>query len=313
MSLDMGKYIRVLSMLLKKVSEDSMWIRSEIDKKEILDEIKDNKLDSSSTVNVWLQPIGGDNLILKLKRKGIIRDSIGGVLYHPIIPTSSYFDSDERYEIDVNKLKEEVNNLGEGNETKSMLQLVSKLDSKKEQIQKNLGKLKDLIKNKEKESIIHNFIKKKNLLRYKDSKHEFLAGSQNRYDFIFLNEYGEYELWELKSPSKKLFKCEYKENKGHYQKVKQIHKTPDLMRAIEQILVYKQWLIYNCKNNEEHDLDKHVYNAKLVVVMGSSDELKNPLIVERLNLERHAYNNLNIITYDMFYEKIEKQFSSLLN
>ena len=88
-----------------------------------------------------------------------------------------------------------------------------------------------------------------------------------------------------------------------------------MVEAIEQLSVYKKEFI---DGNITHptindNLKENIYNAKLILVIGSSSELKSEIYVEKLNLERFMLNNMNIITWDMFYERIESYYKPLLN
>ncbi len=61
------------------------------------------------------------------------------------------------------------------------------------------------------------------------------------------------------------------------------------------------------------NLKENIYNAKLILVIGSNKELSSEIYLEKLNLERYMLNNLNIITWEMFYDKIESYYKSILD
>jgi len=147
-------------------------------------------------------------------------------------------------------------------------------------------------------------------------QHEFQSIVQNRQDFLIKNEFGEFEVWELKSPSVRLFNGKITGGVVEkYKKLKMISKSQDLVKAIEQLSVYKKEFIDGnvTHPNFNDNLKENIYNAKLMLVIGSNDELISEIYLEKLNLERYMLNNLNIITWDMFYDKIESYYRGLIN
>jgi len=192
---------------------------------------------------------------------------------------------------------------------------VEKENKDKEEIESKLNGLKDMISKKKNETELHNYIKGNELIPAPFIRHEFRSIVQNRQDFLIKNEFGEFEIWELKSPEIKLFEGEIPEDVSEkYKKLKSISKSPDLVKAIEQLSIYKKEFIDGnvTHPNFNNDLKENIYNAKLILVIGSSDELLSDTYFEKLNLERHMLNNLNIITWEMFYEKIKSYYRHLL-
>lgn len=194
---------------------------------------------------------------------------------------------------------------------------IDKKDETKKEIKEKLDQLNQKIKEKQSESDLHTFIKENKLIPAPLIKHEFSVLVQDRNDFLINNEFGEFEVWELKSPSVRLFNLDedIMSKSERYNKLKSLSKTKEFVKAIEQLSIYKKEFIdHNKSHPQDHlDLKEHIYNAKLILVIGSSDELVSDIYLEKLNLERYMLNNLNIITWEMFYDKIKSYYGSLLN
>jgi len=197
---------------------------------------------------------------------------------------------------------------------------IEKESEAKKEIKLKLDKLKQMIKDKKTESELHKFIKDNDLIPSPLIKHEFGVLVQNREDFLIKNEFEEFEIWELKSPSALLFEADSTglERPERYNKLKALNKSPDFVKAIEQLSIYKKEFIdHNQQHPQDHsDLHEHIYNAKLILVIGSNEELEGEneeLYLEKLNLERYMLNNMNIITWEMFYNRIESYYRGLIN
>ncbi|MFZ3076937.1 MAG: Shedu anti-phage system protein SduA domain-containing protein [Candidatus Aenigmatarchaeota archaeon] len=308
--------LKILAILLNKLEENHFKINEVISTQEILNELNKNKtfLDklTESEISKILKELESEGVLSGGGFSGMLGFSTPiGYSFHSVVLGNNYM-------INYSRLKSKVDEIADKFRQPQLfrqpqfVEIKSKLEKRKEEIKLTLGELKKKISNKEKERIIHKYIKEKGLLPYLDYHNEFKAGSQNRLDFLILNEYGEYELWELKSPRAKLFSGKINTKNKYYDQLKSFVKTSTLTKAIEQILVYKKWLIDHCDDKKEHNLKNHIYNSKLVVIIGSDDELKNEIVQDKLNLERHAYHNLNIITYEMLYKKIENSFKELI-
>lgn len=313
---------QLIGILLNKIRSKLYLFNNSITLKEISKALNVTKFDISNYSEL--------NSILKLlEYKGILSENMlfstrsGDFLRlsGPLDNLKEFKDNieldlyeDKTYYINIDMLKQELaNNIDDFKELGIDRSALTELDSKKNNIKAKLNKLKKMIKDKKSEREIHKFIDKNNLLPNLSVDDEKTLGSQNRLDFILKNEYDEYEIWELKSPSDKLFKVSKRiklTNKSEYfNNLKQINKSVKLNCAIEQILVYKKWLLENINNSHEHGLDNNVYNAKLIIVIGTDEEFnQSELLFDKLNLERHSYHNLNIITYDMLYKKIEQYY-----
>lgn len=323
-------YFSVLNILLKKAKNSFYWSNLDIYSSDIQKELES----SHSSMNIdenYFNPFGDSSSIdlvnysdfnevmRRLQKEEILHQTYRSspVISFRVGLTSSRihpFGSSGVYSLNVFNLKNKIKELT-SSENKIVYQLkekISELDEKSKSLSTKLRKLKKLIDDKKNESEIHKFIKKNDLFFNETINYEFQAGSQNRFDFLILNEYQEYELWELKCPSDKLFTGKISDKEGYYTNLKKLQKSAKLTKAIEQALVYKKYLIDQNGNDKDHGLPNHIYNAKLVVVIGSDEELDNIIITDKLNLERHSYNNLNIITYEMLYKKIENSFKHLL-
>jgi len=186
----------------------------------------------------------------------------------------------------------------------------------RDEIKEKLKTLKSMIVQKKTETELHNYLKENELIPTPFIQHEFQSIIQNRQDFLIKNEFGEFEIWELKSPNIKLFEGEIsKDVVEKYKKLKLISKTSELVKAIEQLSIYKKEFIDGnvTHPNFNDNLKENIYNAKLMLVIGSSNELISDVYLEKLNLERYMLNNLNIITWEMFYKKIENYYKQLIN
>jgi len=186
----------------------------------------------------------------------------------------------------------------------------------KKEIKEKLMNFKNMITEKKNETELHKYIKENELIPTPFIQHEFQSIVQNRQDFLIKNEFGEFEVWELKSPSVRLFNGKITGGVVEkYKKLKMISKSQDLVKAIEQLSVYKKEFIDGnvTHPNFNDNLKENIYNAKLMLVIGSNDELISEIYLEKLNLERYMLNNLNIITWDMFYDKIESYYRGLIN
>ncbi len=195
---------------------------------------------------------------------------------------------------------------------------IEKESEAKTEIRSNLEELKTKIRSKESESNLHKFIREKKLIRAPFIEHEFKSIIQNRQDFLVQNEFGEFEIWELKHPEFKFFDIDNRSfnSSEKYKQLKSLTKTKKLNKAIEQLSIYKKEFIdFNITHpNINKKLKENIYNAKLILVYGSSDEFNsNPEIyLEKLNLERYMLNNMTIITWEMFYEKIKSFWGAFL-
>ncbi len=196
---------------------------------------------------------------------------------------------------------------------------VEKESEAKKEIKKNLEKLKNKIKEKKTETELHNFIKEKKLIPAPFIQHEFQSFVQNRQDFLIQNEFEEFEIWELKSPEFKFFNIDRRGfgSSEKYKRLKSLTKTKELNKAIEQLSVYKKEFIdYNLTHpNANNLLKENIYNAKLILVIGSNEEFEGEnkdICLEKLNLERYMLNNMTIITWEMFYNKIENYWGGFL-
>lgn len=195
------------------------------------------------------------------------------------------------------------------NEEEASINKEDKLDNNINDNLERINELGKMIAEKKSETDLHSYIKKEKLIP--GAIHEFGILKQNRNDFLLKNEFGEFELWELKSPSEKLFdRNESKINDpSRYNKLKGLQKNKKLIEAIEQLSIYKKECIDENREHKEKDerVEEHIYNAKLILVYGSNEEFKKntELYLEKLNLERYMLNNLTIITWEMFYEKIK--------
>lgn len=221
------------------------------------------------------------------------------------LPTKVFIDKD--------KIKEKLNEESLSSAIKTIY--IEKENEAKIKIESDLEELKNMIKNKKGERELHNYIKEKKLIPTPFIQHEFQSLVQNRQDFLIKNEFGEFEIWELKPPSVKLFEGEIPEDVPEkYKKLKLIVKSSDLVTAIEQLSIYKKEFIDGnvTHPNLNENLKENIYNAKLVLVIGSNDELISEIYLEKLNLERYMLNNLNIITWEMFYDKIESYYKQLI-
>lgn len=193
---------------------------------------------------------------------------------------------------------------------------IEKENKAKKEIVLKLNKLREMITTKKTETELHNYIKENKLIPAPFIQHEFQSIVQNRQDFLIKNEFEEFEIWELKSPSTKLFSGEIVAGTTEkYKMLKMIFKSEELVKAIEQLSVYKKEFIdYNLIHPTANtNLKENIYNAKLVLVIGSSDEIISDVYLEKLNLERYMLNNLNIITWEMFYSKIESYYKQMIN
>jgi hypothetical protein len=312
-------YLRLLGILIEKADNDFIF-GNRISREELFDLLL-GKDDLTKHMTLNINEADFNIAFCKLIKESILTESRSEgsfSFYSNDFESMNIFNKykdNKKYLINHSSLSWTITNLSfglSGAALDSVVEIKSSLDKKREEINSKLEGLKKRIFSKNNEREIHKYIKENNLLPYKEIEHEKLLGSQNRCDFLLLNEYGEYELWELKGPENKLFKGKLNKEKIYYENLKELQKTPELTNAIEQILVYKKWLIDNCNNEKEHGLKNHIYNSKMVVVFGSSDELDDPIKLDKLNLERHSYHNLNIITYDMLFEKIKKQFTPLI-
>ncbi len=196
---------------------------------------------------------------------------------------------------------------------------IEKESEAKKEIKNNLEELKNNIKNKKSESALHKFIRENKLIQAPFINHEFMSIIQNRQDFLIQNEFGEFEIWELKSSEFKLFDVDKRSfnSSEKYKRLKSLTKTKKLNKAIEQLSVYKKEFIdYNITHpNANTMLKEHIYNAKLILVIGSNEEFEGEnkdLYLEKLNLERYMLNNINIITWEMFYEKVKNYWRGFL-
>ncbi len=309
---------QLIGMLLNKIKSKLYLFNNSITMKEILNELNISKYDHLYSKL--------DSTLQLLEYKGILSTSVFFNTSHLMPYLEEYahpkstgsiisdLDENKTYYINVKMLKRELaNNIADFKELGIDRSVLAELDNKKNNIKDKLNKLKKMIKNKENELEIHKFIDKNNLLPNLLVDSEKIIGSQNRLDFIIKNEYNEYEIWELKNPNDKLFKIpkglKLTDKSAYFNNLKKINKSGKLNCAIEQILVYKKWLLEHINDTHEHGLENNIYNAKMTVVISTDEELNvSELLFDKLNLERYSYHNLNIITYDMLYKKIEQYY-----
>ena len=222
------------------------------------------------------------------------------------IPDKLYLNQD--------KLKAKIS--GESAPTTVREIYIEKENEAKTEVKSKLETFRNMISERKTERELHNFIKENELIPTPFIQHEFQTIVQNRQDFLIKNEFGEFEIWELKPPSVMLFEGTIPEDVPEkYKKLKAISKSSDLVKAIEQLSIYKKEFIDSNSThpNINDNLKENIYNAKLMLVIGSSDELISDIYLEKLNLERYMLNQLNIITWEMFYNKIESYYKKLLN
>jgi hypothetical protein len=264
-------------------------------------------------------------VVSKLMEEKILVEDSSLFFGMPSLWTSSHFslygyreyklrDIPEKLYLNQDKLKAKIS----GGSISSTVEKVyiEKENKAKKEIAEKLKNLKNMISQKKTETELHNYIKENELIPAPFIQHEFKSIVQNRQDFLIKNEFGEFEIWELKSPNVKLFEGEISEDVVEkYKKLKLISKSSELVKAIEQLSVYKKEFIDGnvTHPNFNDSLKENIYNAKLMLVIGSNDELISEIYLEKLNLERYMLNNLNIITWDMFYDKIESYYKQLID
>lgn len=137
--------------------------------------------------------------------------------------------------------------------------------------------------------------------------------SRKRFDVLTRSSLSrnEYVIIELKSPCAEVFRVETHETKQG--KAEEYHLSPDLARAIPQILRYKS--IFSSTSNDSDDLRRMGIEkgdiVKCVIVVGQKKK-DDPIWIDHFNsLKSSLSNGLEIITYTELIDKLSITIQNL--
>lgn len=147
-------------------------------------------------------------------------------------------------------------------------------------------------------------------LEYVDPKREGVLNSK-RFDILAEQNREHHVLIELKSPNAEVFKIESEENKnGGYSSTYNI--SPDLSRAIPQILSYKDWYENQASPEDLQKLgiEKRKLISKCIIVIGQTVENDE---VWKGNFKRlkESLNDIEICTYTDLINRLENTIRNL--